>query len=175
MKSKSFKLVMASIAILITMASCAAPTNLTSAPSFKLTDIKGNQVSLADFKGQKAVLLVFFNYQVGGGQNPVMQSYLAYYQGLDKLQVLTIINRGNLPYEMKQNMGEYSQQNPQGLGFATPLRDEDGSITQAFGASPDKLTMVLVDKNGNIRFRQEVAVSADVNTELARQVEKLVK
>jgi len=175
MKSKSIKLVLASIAMLMALASCAAPANLAQAPPFTLTDIKGNQVSLADFKGQKAVLLMFFNYQVGTGQDPVMQSYLAYYQGMDKLQILSIINRGNLPEEMKQYMAGQAQQIPGGLGFATPLRDEDGSVSQAFNASPDKLTIVLVDRDGDIRFRQEVTSLAETNRDLAQQVEKLAK
>ena len=175
MKSKSIKLVLACTVMLIMLSSCVAPTKLTQAPPFTLIDNKGNQISLSDFKGQKAVLLIFFNYQVGGGQDPVFQSYLAYYQGMNKLQVLPIINRGNLPNEMKQSMAGMAQQNPQGLGFANPLRDEDGSVSQAYNASPDKLTIVLVDQKGYISFRQDVTSAADTNTELPQQVVKLTK
>jgi hypothetical protein len=175
MKRKSITLVLVVIFTLITLAACAAPAKLTPAPPFTLTDNKGSQISLSDFKGQKAVLLIFFNYQVGGGQDPVFQSYLAYYQGTNRLQVLQIINRGNLPNEMRQAMAGMAQQNPQGLGLATPLRDEDGSVSAAYGVSPDKLTIVLVDREGNIRFRQEVTSTADTNTELVNQVKDLTR
>ena len=77
MKSKSIILALASMVMLLMLASCATPAKLEKAPSFTLTDIKGNQVSLSDFKGQKALMLIFFNYQVGTGQDPIMQSYLA--------------------------------------------------------------------------------------------------
>lgn len=175
MKSKLIKLVLTCIVMLITLASCAAPTKLQQAPSFTLTDIKGNQVSLANFKGQKAVLLLFFNNNIGTGQDPLLQSYLALYQGMDNLETLCVMNRALLPDEMKQYMAGQAQQNQGGLGFAVPLKDEDGSVSQAYGASPDKLTLVLVDRDGNIRFRQEVTSTADTNTELSQQVEKLTK
>ena len=161
--------------MLITLASCATPAKLVRAPTFTLTDIKGNQISLSDFKGQKAVLLLFFNNNIGTGQDPLLQSYLALYQGMDKLETLCLINRALLPDEVKQYMASQVQQNPGGLGYATPIKDEDGSVSQAYGANPDILTLVLVDRDGNIHFHQEVTSTADTNTELAQQVEKLTK
>jgi peroxiredoxin len=175
MKSKSIKLVLACMVILITLASCAAPAKLAQAPPFTLTDIKGNQINLSDFKGQKAVLLIFFNNNIGTGQDPLLQSYLALYQGMDKLETLCVMNRASLPDEMKQYMAGQAHQNQGGLGFAVPLKDEDGSVSQAYGANPDKLTVVLINRNGNISFHQEVSSPADTNTELSQQVEKLTK
>ena len=169
------KVALVSLSILLALAACTGPSSQVAAPPFTLTDIKGNQISLSDFKGQKAVMLIFFNYRIGTGQDPMIQSYLGYYPQTDKLQVLSIMNRGNLPDEMKQYMAGQAQQSLGGLGFATPLRDEDGSVSQAFGANPDKLTVVLVDRDGNIRFHQEIDATADVNTELARQVGELTK
>ena len=174
MIKKTIILVIIGISTLLISLSCAANRE-TPAPSFSLTNINGNQISLSDFKGQKAVLLIFFNLQIGTGQDPTMQSYLAYYQGIDRLQVLTIVNLGDLPEEMKQYMAGQAQQSPGGLGFATPLKDEDGTVSQTFGANPVKLTIVLVDQKGNIRFRQEVTSLAETNTELVQQVEKLTK
>ena len=175
MKSRSIRMLLASIIILITLASCAAPASQVPAPPFTLTDIKGNQISLSDYQGQKAVLLLFFNNNIGTGQDPLLQSYLALFQGMDTLETLCVMNRAPLPDEVKQFMASQAQVTPGGLGFAVPLKDEDGSVSQAYGANPDILTLVLVDSDGNIRFRQEVTSPADENTELTRQVEKLTK
>ena len=163
-----------SVLIILVMASCTAGQN-TQAPSFTLTSIKGNQVSLSDYKGQKAVLLLFFNNNIGTGQDPFLQSYLALYKGMDKLETLCVMNRATLPEEVKQLMASQSQVTPGGLGFAVPLKDEDGSVSRAYGANPDILTLVLLDRDGNIRFRQEIISTVDTNTELTKQIEELTK
>ena len=176
MTKKTIELLIPAILSIFMLASMSCAANQgNSAPSFTLTDVKGSQVTLADFKGQKAVLLIFFNYRTGTGQDPILQSYLAYYQGMDRLQVLSIVNRKHLTDEMKQYAAGQAQQQLGGFGHATPLRDEDGSVSQAFGANPDKLTIVLVDRAGRISFRQEVDAVAETNTELANQVEELTR
>lgn len=174
MGRKAFIPLLLSLLIVFLSLSCTGNQS-TQAPLFTITDIRGNKVSLADFKGQKAVMLLFFNYQIGTGQDPILQSYLAYYQGMDKLQIYPVINRGNLPNEMKQFMAGQARQSPGGLGFAVPLQDEDGSVSQAYDANPDKLTVILIDRNGNLRFRQEVTSFADANTDLAKQIENLTR
>ncbi len=58
------------------------------------------------------------------------------------------------------------------LGYSVPLRDEDGSVTRSFGASPDKVTAVVVDREGFIRFRQAITSTPDTNTELAEQIKQ---
>jgi hypothetical protein len=35
--------------------------------------------------------------------------------------------------------------------------------------------LVLVDRAGSIRFREEIIASADVDTELARQIDEVIK
>ena len=57
-------------------------------------------------------------------------------------------------------MSNQAKEHLNGLGYAIPLRDEDGSVSQAFGANPDKVTLVLVDLEGRINFGQEVTATA---------------
>ena len=48
------------ITILISLPAIAADENKTAAPDFELQDLKGSNVTLSQFKGQKPVLLYFW-------------------------------------------------------------------------------------------------------------------
>lgn len=161
-------MVIISIFMLVFAASCSS-AQATPAPTFTLSDMNGKSVSLKDYQGQKAVLLFFTNPRIGGGQDPLLRGYLDYYQRNDKLQLITIVDMSE-PGDLVSG----SQKRLVDLGYST-LRDEDGSVTKAFNANSAKLTLVLVDKAGTIRFRQEVTSTADTNTELAQQVDKLTQ
>jgi hypothetical protein len=58
---------------------------------------------------------------------------------------------------------------------AMQLMDSDGSVCQSYPVSPNKLTAVLVDREGNISFQQELTTTADTNTELADQVKNMTR
>ncbi|OGO15726.1 MAG: hypothetical protein A2Z02_05420 [Chloroflexi bacterium RBG_16_48_7] len=72
-------------------------------------------------------------------------------------------------------MAAHGAQNQGGLGFALPLKDEDGTVSQQYGANRDKLTLVLINCKGFISFRQEVTLMAEDNTELARYIDETTK
>ena len=156
----------------------------SAAPAFKLSDITGHQISLADYKGQKAVLLVFMSCTTGGLQDQVAQGYLNQYKNNPKLETLCVANGAAMSASMSQMMAGQSgstdscpmAQFMSGQGTSTlPLMDVDGSISQAYQAAPDKTTLVLIDQQGQIRLHQEMTSTADANTELAQLVEKLTK
>jgi peroxiredoxin len=154
--------------------SCAGNQGV-AAPAFTLTDVTGNKVTLADYKGQKAVFLLFFNFNIGTGQDPVLQSYLKRYKGMQGLETYAVVNYAVLPEQGRQYMATHGAQNQGGLGYAIPLKDEDGTVSQKYGANRDKLTFVLINRDGFISFRQEVTSTADENTELARHIEEITK
>jgi peroxiredoxin len=146
-----------------------------AAPAFSLTDINGKEVALSDFKGQKAVLLLFFNFNLGTGQDPVLQSYLKKYRETPGIQVYGVVDYSAVPDQGRKFMAAHGAQNQGGLGFAIPLKDEDGAVSRQYGASREKLTLVLVNREGFIIFRQEVTSVAEDNTELARYVAEIAK
>jgi hypothetical protein len=172
--SKWIILVLTAILMISISLSCTS-NQYAVAPTFTLFDNTGHKVSLTDYKGQKAVLLLFFNYKIGTGQDPTLQSYLNTYNGMARLQTFCVVNVAAVPEQGKQFMAGHQQSNPGGLGFATPLQDQDGSVSQIFGANPDKLTLVLLDRDQRIRFRQEGVSPADNNTVLAEQIQALTK
>lgn len=159
-------LVLLAITVLI---SCAA---VQKAPDFTLTNIKGDQISLSGFAGQKAVLLLFTNFQTGGGQDPLLQGYLTRYQPAENLETLMIGNWSVLPEEVKQyktgNIGSLE-------GVGTAALDKDGSVSRAYRASPDKVTLVLVDREGQIRFRQEDPPPVEDNRDLSNQIAEITR
>ena len=166
MGKKTMAMLIAIILLVSFSVSCAA-NQASPAPGFTLSDNTGCQVSLFDYKGQKAVLILFFNYNTGGPRDPLFQDYLAHYQGVDKLETLCVVNTTYADAALGQAQA--------GPGNVVPLRDEDGSVSQAFGANPDKLTLVLVDQEGRIRFREEVTSTADTNAELAEQIKQATR
>jgi len=104
MMIEKIKAALISLFVVLLLVSCAAPVQLAQAPAFTLKDLNGQPVSPSDYKGQKAVLLLFFNYKTGGGQDPLLQEYLTIYQGTDKLETLCVINRADLPEAAQQYM-----------------------------------------------------------------------
>lgn len=169
MKKKMTIVILAGILLLGFLASCAT-NQATPAPVFILSDMNGNPVSPSDYKGQKAVLFLFFNPRTGGGQDTLLRGYLDYYKQSDKLQIIPIVDIS----EPGALGGSGTQKRLTDLGNA-PLKDGDGSVSRAFGANPNKLTLVLIDRDGNISLREEVTSTADTNTELIKQIEKLTK
>ena len=163
-----------SLFIAILVIGCARSQDVL-APAFTLSDMNGHQVSLTDYKGQKAVLLLFFNYQTGGGQDPLLRGCLALYRPSDKLEIIPIVNISTLPDVPGRNTSGKTPKRLTDFGYAVPLKDDNGSVSQAFGANPDRLTLVLVDRDGCIRFRQEVTATAETNAELARQIQEIAK
>lgn len=168
MKKRIIITVIASLILLAFSTSCAA-NQLTPAPTFILSDMTGHAVSPTDYKGQKAVLLLFFSPKTGGGQDSLLREYLDYYKQSDKLQIIPIVDMSE-----PGGFGGSGQTRLTDLGY-TPLKDEDGSVSKAFGANPNKLTLALIDREGNLRFRQGVSSTADTNIELTKQIQELTK
>ena len=172
MISEKIKAALISLFALLLLVSCAAPVQLAKAPQFTLNNMNGQPVSLIDYKGQKAILLLFFSFNTGGGQDPLLRGYLDYYTPSDKLQIMPVVDISN---PSAGNAADGPQKRLTDLGYSVPLRDEDGSVSQAFGASPDKLTLVVVDREGFMRFRQVVISTPDTNAELAEQIKQATK
>lgn len=119
MSKKKIILAAASALGALVITSCAGSQG-PEAPPFTLKDNTGRQVSLSDYAGNKAVLLIFFNFNTGTGRDPILQSYLAYYQGMDKLETVCVMNRATLPEEVKQFMASQSTSGPGRTWLCSP-------------------------------------------------------
>ncbi len=169
MIGEKIKAALISLFALLLLVSCAAPVQLAKAPKFTLNNMNGQPVSLIDYKGQKAILLLFFNFKTGGGQDPLLRGYLNYYQPSDNLLIIPVVDISN---PSAGNATNGTQKRLTDLGYSVPLKDEDGSVSRAFGANPDKMTLVVVDREGFIRFQQVVTSTPDTNAELAEQIKQ---
>jgi hypothetical protein len=166
------------IALVLTLFTSCATNQGTPAPAFALSDMTGRQFSLVDYKGQKAVLLLFANCNNGGIQDPLVQGYISRYQNASGLVTLCVANGAAIPADVRQYMaGQIGgcQAGSVDASGTLPMMDADGSVGKAFGASPDKLSLVLVDRSGYIRFREEITSAAETDTELAKQIEDVTK
>lgn len=70
MTKKMIALLLMAVIPLVTFSVSSAANPASPAPGFTLSDNTGHQLSLTDYKGQKAVLLLFFNYNTGGPRGP---------------------------------------------------------------------------------------------------------
>jgi len=132
------------------------------APKFKLPDLKGQEVSLDQFKG-KVVMLDFWATWCGPCQMtmPVIEKLEKEYSGI--LVVLAI----NLQ-ESKEEVAEYVHRQ---AVTSHVLMDESGSVGTVYGT--DSIPMqFLIDKNGIVRHVQ-MGYSPRMASQLRAQIERL--
>jgi peroxiredoxin len=126
----------------------------TPAPEFTLRDQDGEEVSLADFKGRK-VLLVFYPMDF----SPVCSDQLSIYQEvkpeIEEKGVTMLGISVDHPYAHKAFQEK--------LGVDTPLLadfEPKGAVASAYGSYLDGLgfanrTLVLVDEDGQVAWAYE--------------------
>ena len=124
------------------------------APDFVLRDQNNEQVQLSSFRGEKAVLIVFYPFaftNICTGELNRVRDELETFQN-DDVQVLTI--SCDSPYSHKI----FSERE----GFAFPLLADfwpHGAVAQAYGAFNEKIGVAnrgtfLVDRDGVVRFAE---------------------
>jgi peroxiredoxin len=126
----------------------------SQAPDFTLPDYNKEKVSLADFKGKKNVLLVFYPFAFSGictGELCGVRDELATYQN-DKVQVLGA--SVDTPFSLKA----WAQQE----GYEFPLLSDfwpHGEVAQRYGVFNEEAGMAvrgtfLIDTEGVVRFAE---------------------
>ena len=160
---------------LLFITGCSSPaTNAEKAPEFTLSDNFGHQVSLADYRGQKAVLLLFSNYKSGGGQDPLLLSSFERYDGVDGLEHLQVQDLSSAPPAVVDSMKQFRGQMLE-RGHAPPLVDADGNVSRSYRANPEKLTLILIDQAGIVRYREEGPPPAKDNDVIAQKVAEVTR
>ena len=131
-----------------------APEVGTEAPDFTCKDQNNQDVTLSSFRGQQAVLLVFYPFAFSGictGELCAVRDDLADFQN-DDVQILAIST--DAPYSLKA----WSESQ----GFDFPLLSDfwpHGEVAKAYGAFFEPRGMAvrgtfLVDKEGVVRFAE---------------------
>jgi len=126
----------------------------TEAPDFTVKDQNNQAVTLSSFRGERAVLLVFYPFAFSGictGELCAVRDDLADFQN-DDVQILAIST--DHPYALKA----WSESQ----GFDFPLLSDfwpHGEVSQAYGVFVEARGMAsrgtfLVDKEGTIRFAE---------------------
>jgi len=117
-----------------------------SAPTFRLPNVDGKQYSLEDFKGKKAVIVMF-----SCNHCPTVKAYESRFVELqrnykDKGVVLIAINPNdekNYPEDSFENMKVRAKER----GFNFPyLRDESQAVARAYGAERTPEVFVFDEK-----------------------------
>ena len=121
------------------------------APDLKLPDLDGNEIDLADFKGDKT-MLVFWNPGCGFCRRMV-----------DDLKALEANPPANAPKLLVVSTGAADANRATGLA-STILLDQNFTVGRQFGANGTP-SAVLIDAKGNIA--SQVAVGAPAVLELA--------
>lgn len=115
------------------------------APNFTLENLKGDKISLSNFKDDKAVLLVFWAtwcpYCVE--EIPLLKKIYSKYQA-QGLEILAVSLR-----ESKEKLTSFAKKN--GINYAI-LIDPEGNVGTAYGVVGIP-TNVIVSKKGIIEFK----------------------
>lgn len=132
------------------------------APSFKLPDLNGKQISLNDYRG-KLVMLDFWATWCGPCRMtmPVMENLQKEYPNDMVLLAINLQEKDGVVREYVQ------QQNINSM----VLLDRDGSTGQAYGTSSIPMH-VLIDKSGIIRHVQ-LGYNPRMAAQLRSEIEKL--
>ena len=126
----------------------------TVAPDFTLKDQNNQEVRLADFRGRKAVLLVFYPLAFTGtcqGELAEVAEYLAIYQS-DEVQVLTVSVDSAYSHKVWASRE----------GFRFPLLADfwpHGAVAQAYGVFNEAAGFAnrgtfVIDRDGIIRWAE---------------------
>jgi len=115
------------------------------APDFKLMNLKGEEISLSSFRGNKAVLLVFWATRcyVCREEIPTLKKIYSKYQpqGLEILAVSIM--------ESKEKLSSFAKQNNLSYPILMDLEGKAASLYQVVGIP----TNVIIDKQGAIQFK----------------------
>lgn len=133
------------------------------APDFSALDLSNNKVSLASYRGQKAVLLDFWATWCGPCRMAMvgLQTLQDKYKG-QGLEILSL-NQGEPADQVRQFISRKK------YGFHVVL-DADGSVGAKYGVRGIP-TLVLVDKSGIVQWLQ-VGYNKD-ESELQEAIERL--
>ncbi len=134
----------------------------TAAPDFQLPDTDGGMVSLADFRGKDALLVVFmcnhcpYVIHVRGGLAQLAREYLPRNVGMVGINANDVANYpADSPAKMKQEV--------QSTGYIFPyLYDETQAVAKSYRAActPD---IFLFDKNQKLVYRGQFDASRPNN------------
>jgi peroxiredoxin len=141
----------------------------TLAPAFTLKDQHNQQVSLADFRGRKAVLLVFYPLAFSGtcqGELAGIQDDLGSYAN-DNVQVVTVSVDSTWAHRVWADRE----------GFDFPLLSDfwpHGAVAQAYGvfnadAGFANRGTYLIDRSGVIRYAAVVGPGSSRGAETWRE------
>ncbi|MBK7104633.1 MAG: TlpA family protein disulfide reductase [Ignavibacteriae bacterium] len=119
------------------------------APQFKLKDLKGNSVSLSDFKG-RIVIVDFWATWCG----PCLQSFPIMQKAVDKFEKsknvkFLFVNTWERVEDKLKNASDFIEKNKY---LFHVLLDDQNEVIDNYGVEGIP-TKFIIDKNGNIRFK----------------------
>jgi thiol-disulfide isomerase/thioredoxin len=122
----------------------APPTDASAsgAPDFTLTDLQGNQVSLSDFTGQKAVMIDFWASWCGPCKRAMPHTQKVHDDYGDQVQVLAISLDGS-----KEEASNFIQSEGYTFTVLWDAKVQDVAEQYSVTGIPH---MVFIDKDGNI-------------------------
>lgn len=158
------------ILLFLILSGCTEPkTSWGDAPDFTLKTLDGETIKLSDFQG-KVILLDFFgvNCPYCHAQMPILKQISENYTDV------VIISVDVYPYETEEYLQSYInylyEQYDLSLDWYFGM-DPDGSIAQTYVKNSGVPRLVIIDKNGNIKYERS---GLHPYSNLAAELEKYI-
>jgi peroxiredoxin len=134
----------------------------TKAPDFKLRDLDGRPIALADFRGSPVVLaFCTTSYPPCVVEMRHLRDLQAKYEG-DNLKVIVVA----LDWEGPAALRRFQQE----MGLNYPLVWDNGEVFKSYTQVPNVPTTFFIDKNGHIVKKRVGFASATIVTQGAAMV-----
>ncbi len=139
----------------------------TKAPDFSLPDQRDHLVTLSTFEG-KVVILVASDKE-GMKQNPAWRKGIVDRYG-DRVVRQGVADVRKVPFFLKGSYKRDFQKDPESI-----ILDWKGDIFKTYGFAENVSNIVLIDKNGFIRYRHSGDADPGAIDELFREIDRVLK
>ncbi len=145
----------------------AESATLDKAPDFSLPDQRDHLVTLSTFEG-KVVILVASDKE-GMKQNPAWRKGIVDRYG-DRVVRQGVADVRKVPFFLKGSYKRDFQKDPESI-----ILDWKGDIFKTYGFAENVSNIVLIDKNGFIRYRHSGDADPGAIDELFREIDRVLK
>ncbi len=158
--------IIAIMALLLPFSAESQTVVKSKAPDFSLPDQRDRLVSLRGFEGKVVVLVA--SDKEGMKQNPAWRKAIADRYG-DRVVRQGVADVRKVPFFLKGSYKRNFQKDPESI-----VLDWQGDIFKVYGFAENVSNLVLIDKEGFVRYRHSGSAEPGAVDDLFRTIDRLL-